>query len=120
MGNRYANPNDVIYSDESIYATISASGDETVISAPGADKEIYIKEIQIQAEADGDNIILFKRGSTTFRRIKLISDGDGWNASYPSDNGVHVGENVALVINLSAALATNYYIHYEVRAPLDY
>lgn len=111
----YSNPYTITFESGSKYATLAASGDTSIVAAPGAGKRIYIKEFQVQSEAAVELVILLKSGTTAFRRFILPSKGDGVSMSYDSINGKYLAENVAFVINLSAADTINYYLEYEVR-----
>lgn len=112
---KYSNPYDVIHSKSNVTGTLNTAEDATVIAAPGAGKEIFIKEIQLQSEVATANVITLKKGTVAMRRVKLITDGMLVNIQYKDDEGINVGNNVAFVINLSAATAMNYYIQYEIR-----
>lgn len=117
MARKEFDPYAIIYSkDLEVVGTKSTTGDTTVISAPGDDKEIVIKEIQIQAEATGGVTVFLEDGSATRRRIRCQDDGYGITVAYQGEDMFwHWGENKALVLDLSSAVAVNYYIRYDIR-----
>lgn len=102
-----------------IVGTRSTSGDGTaVIAAPGAGLRNVITYYRLQLEADGDQTILLKSGSTTIGRFFGSSKGHGIIERLDQENElidrIFCGANEAVYINLSAASAVNYTIRYYV------
>lgn len=102
-----------------IVGTRNTSGDGTaVIAAPGAGRRIVIHGIQLQAEADGDQTVLIKSGSTTVYRFFMATKVQGivreLSGENETDMRIYCGANEAVFVNLSAAVAMNYIIDYYV------
>lgn len=60
-----------------VSGTKAESGDNTLISAPGAGNMIVLKKIQIQNESSTSTTILLKNGATAMYRAILTSQGSG-------------------------------------------
>jgi hypothetical protein len=84
--------------------TFSSSGDNTILSAPGAGIRIVISDYKIQNNTATSAVALVKKGSTIVDRLKCASEGDGVVREYPSDKELELPENTAFVVNLSGAL----------------
>lgn len=84
-------------------ATFAASGDNTVIAAPGAGYRLVVKIIAVQNESDTATTILLKSGANTQRRALLQNQGDGIAWAFETGYEWRLGENEALVLNLSGA-----------------
>lgn len=102
-----------------VVGTRSTSGDGTaVIAAPGAGLRNVITYYRLQLEADGDQTILLKSGSTIVGRFFGGSKGHGIIERLDQDNQlvdrILCGANEAVYINLSASAAVNYTIRYYV------
>lgn len=95
--------------------TIASSGDNAVLSAPGAGKRIVVVAWSVQAEAAATTIIL-KDGSTATKRAYCEAAGDMGGEAYPLGREWRLATNAALNINLSAANSTGYNITYYVEA----
>lgn len=96
--------------------TINTSGDNTIISAPGAGQRIYITKLQIQLEASTTTTVLIKSGVTTIGRIRCVADGDGKIEPYSLGLERRLGVNEALVLNLSGNNAVGYEVEYYTGA----
>ena len=98
--------------------TASSSGANTLIAAPGAGYRLKLLSVTLQKEATDATVltVLLKRGSTTFRRIVLVAQGDGYDRTWPVGRERRLGENEALVVDLSSALTLGYSIEYEIEA----
>ena len=82
--------------------TFAASGDNTVISAPGVGKRIVIKTLIVQDEVSNGTIVIVKSGSVdqirlhtekSERLVLPFAYGDEWR----------LAPNAALIINLDGA-----------------
>jgi hypothetical protein len=99
--------------------TRNTSGDgSAVIAAPGAGLRIVIFNWRVQAEADGDQVVLLKSGSTSLKRFFMATKAQGivedLSGENETDKRVYCGANEAVFVNLSASLAMNYDIEYYV------
>lgn len=95
-----------------IAGTKNASGDNTLVAAPGAGLNIVVQAIVIQNESAVPTTILLKSGSTTKMRQLLQNQGDVYGRAWEDGSEWELGENEALVLNLSAANSHGYNIEY--------
>lgn len=84
---------------------ISSTGDNTVLSAPGAGREYELGFLQVQNASSTDTTALVKFGSTTVLPVVMPSKGDGEQLPMDDDMAALTGNNNALVVNLSGANA---------------
>lgn len=94
--------------------TVASSGDNTLISAPGAGVKIVIVGFVIQNETTTANTMrLFNDAAgTAFARCLGQNQGDGLAYTYPEDARYKLTANKPLVLNLSAAASCGYTIWY--------
>jgi hypothetical protein len=92
------------------------SGDTTLVAAPGAGLQIVITSLVLQNESATATTIILKAGATALLRILGQNQGDGLALTFPPGQGLALGSNAALVINLSGANACGYSIMYYVDA----
>jgi len=94
----------------------SASGDNTLIAAPGAGEILVIYSLKLQNETDVATTMIVKEG--TVERLRHFSPAtSGGDDAFWSmeDDPMELGAGTALTLNLSAANATGYVINYETR-----
>ena len=93
--------------------TVSSSGDNEVIAAPGASTRIVVVKALIQNESETKTLVLVKSGSTTKRRL-LLKGEYGFGALLEFDPGREwgLGANEALKLNLDGANQVGYTIDY--------
>lgn len=96
--------------------TISTSGDNTIIAAPGAGQQTYIRTIQIQLEASTATTAIIKFGTTAKWRVLMQNQGDGLAFSFPIAGEWAVGDNLALVVNLSGNNSVNVSVSHYTEA----
>jgi hypothetical protein len=101
----------------SIYATgtISSSGDNTVIAAPGASTYIYVTDLTIQNESVSSTTIIVK-DSAAKMRVLGQNQGDGISKVYPVGGELKLEVNQPLVLNLSDANSVGYSVGYYIGA----
>lgn len=94
--------------------TAASSGDNTLIAAPGANVQIVIVGFQLQNESAVTSVTTVLKFGATAKYRALLAAG----AFAPSYGKVSwkVGDNTALVLNLSAAVSTGYTIWYYTEA----
>ncbi|MFN6560012.1 MAG: hypothetical protein RMY28_009410 [Nostoc sp. ChiSLP01] len=97
-----------------ISGTISSSGDNTIIAAPGSGLSINLCYLKIQLEGTTATTVLLKSGGTTKERILCQNQGDGLAINYPQNRELRLDVNTALILNLSGANSVNYAFHYFV------
>jgi len=103
-----------IYSVQAdVYA---ASGDNTVVAAPGANKRTVVKTILVQNESETATTILLKSGANTKRRALLQNQGDGVAWSFGRGDEWCLGTNEALILNLSSANSHGVTVDYWTEA----
>ena len=94
--------------------TVGAVGNTTILSAPGAGQRICIVEMTMQVESGGSNTVQVRSGSTNIRRWLFPSIGAGVTWVFAHGRELRLGENEALVFNLSAANTIGWTIRYFV------
>jgi hypothetical protein len=93
--------------------TIATSGDNTIISAPGAGIRICLTGIFFQQESTTATTILLKDGSTVKKRFFGVLQGDGIPPIvYPQGIELKLTVNTALVLNISSANTVGYSFEY--------
>ena len=97
-------------------AAHATSGDNTVIAAPGASNRIVVKSILVQNESAVATTTLLKSGANTRRRALLQNQGDGVAWSFDRGDEWRLGENEALVLNLSGANSHGVTVDYLAEA----
>jgi hypothetical protein len=88
--------------------TVSASGDNTVIAAPGAGKHLAIYRLVMTAARGSEVDIILKSAATT-KSGAMVAD------TYDLDFGdapLICGTNEAFIVNLSAAVAVTGFVQY--------
>lgn len=95
-------------------STASSSGDNSIISAPGAGLKIVIVGLIIQNESStATTMRLFNgAGGSVLARCLGQNQGDGLTVSFPGDTRLKLSGNTALVLNLSGANSCGYTIWY--------
>jgi hypothetical protein len=97
-------------------STTATSGDNTLVAAPGAGLQIVITTLILQNESATATTMLVKAGSTAVLRVLGQNQGDGIALVFPPGQGLALGSNAALVLNLSGANSCGYSIFYYVDA----
>lgn len=97
-----------------VATTCAASGDNSIIAAPGAGYRLKLHSFQVQLEAATATTVIIKSASTTVGRVYLHSQGQGRIKEWPVGRERRLGTNEALLINLSGANAVGYEIEYEI------
>lgn len=100
-----------LYSKKSIAAlTLSSSGDNTAIAAPGAGYHLEVHRL-VLTSARGYNVdVILKNGSTAVTGAMVA---DIWDLDFGVSPLV-ISTNSALVVNLSAAVAVTGFVQYMV------
>lgn len=83
--------------------TKAASGDNTLVAAPGAGNRLVVQMFMVQNESATATTCLLKSGSTTRYRKLLQNQGDDFGRAFQIGREWRLGENEALVLNLSGA-----------------
>lgn len=95
--------------------TIAASGDNTIIAAPGAGLRLVIKSLTVQNESGTETTVLIKWGSVVKER-KVNEPKKGFSMYFEAGSEWVLPENTALIVNLSGANDHNYSVSYVVEA----
>lgn len=90
--------------------TISASGDGTVLAAPGSGTTSALSVVQFQLEGAAAQTLLLKFGTVTVARALLQNQGDGIAYHFNPGREWRVGNNLPLVANLSGTPVVGYTI----------
>ena len=91
--------------------TIAASGDTTIIAAPGSGASLNIAYLRIQLEASTATTVLIKSGSTTIDKVLCQNQGDGLVLTFFTNRETKLTANQALILNLSGANSVSYTFH---------
>lgn len=94
-------------------SSASASGDNTLVAAPGAGKKYEITKLTIQLEAQTATLAILKCSSRDFQRIYMVEEGDGITEEYHPMNCPETGEDEAIVLNLDGANQVGWTLHYR-------
>jgi hypothetical protein len=97
-------------------STTASSGDNTLVAAPGAGLQIVITALILQNESTTATTLIVKAGATAVLRVLCQNQGDGLALTFPPGQGLALGSNAALVLNLSGANSCGYSITYYVDA----
>ncbi len=96
-----------------ISGTRSASGDYTLVPAPGIGKRLVVVDLTLQNEVGTANVMILKDGSgQVLQRFKGLADGSFICPVLGPHNFKRAAENQPLVLNLSAATAMGYTVGY--------
>lgn len=95
-----------------VAGTAASSGDNTLIAAPGAGRQIVVSGLQIQNESAVSTTVIVKFGATAAIRSILTAQGTGFIRD--PEPAFEVGNNNALVLNLSGANSHNYSVFYWI------
>lgn len=82
-----------------VYWPETFEGDVEVIAAPGASLQIVVDEIFFQNEMDVPCNIVLSSGGSTYRRVRLVHDGDWMQWVFPAGKELRLPANSNLVIN---------------------
>lgn len=93
--------------------SISSSGDNSILAAPVAGREHKLRFMQVQNASGVDTTALIKFGSTTVLPVVMPAKGDGECLPIEDEMSARVGDNTALIVNLSGANATWVTVWYE-------
>lgn len=85
-----------------VATTFATSGDNTIIAAPGSGQRLVVSDLIVQNESAVTTVSLVKAGATTHWRNRAAENG-GLALSFGMDEEWRLGDNEALVINLSGA-----------------
>lgn len=99
-----------------VVGTAAASGDNTLIAAPAADKRLVVTGFVVQNESAVSTTIILKSGSTAVRRALLKNQGDGLGLAFEAGREWKLGAGEALVLNLSGANSHGYTVDYWTEA----
>ena len=99
-----------------ICTTVSTSGDNTVIAAPGASNRISVAWFSLVNESASDTTVIVKSGSTDRFRYALPQKGSSVEMSFPAHLPLEMAVNQPLVVNLSAANSIGLNIAYFIRS----
>ncbi|MEH2067917.1 MAG: hypothetical protein V7K47_07075 [Nostoc sp.] len=95
-----------------ISGTLSTSGDNTLINAPGTGLSIKINYLKVQLEASTATTVIIKSGTNTKERILCPNQGDGLVLNFFPNREFQLDTNSALILNLSGANLINYTFSY--------
>jgi len=96
--------------------TEADSGDNTLVAGPGSGQRIVVSSIVVQNESATATTILLKSGANTKRRALLQNQGDGVAWSFPPGREWKLGDNEALIVNLSGANSHGVTVDYYTEA----
>jgi hypothetical protein len=97
-----------------ISGTKSASGDNELIAAPGANKVVVVTGFLIQNTTSTATTLLLREGTTEKVGVLAQNQGDGMSVQYPMDARWKLPANTALNLNLSGANTARYSVSYYI------
>lgn len=92
---------------------ISASGDNTIISAPGENFAIWVTHLILQNESATATTIILKDSANRIRCLGQLQ-GDGLSLVLPVGREIRLVTNTPLILNLSGANNCGYSIGYYI------
>lgn len=95
-----------------VTGTAASSGDQTIIAASGAATAHKIVFFQLQNESAVATTMILKFGAAAKYRALGQNQGDGATFTAPAGRAWSVGNNTALVLNLSGANSCGYTVCY--------
>jgi hypothetical protein len=95
--------------------TIAASGDNTIIAAPGAGLRLVIKSLTVQNESSTATTVLVQWGSAVKER-RLLNQYGVLAILHEAGSEWALPVNTALIVNLSGANSHGYSVTYAVEA----
>lgn len=98
-----------------ITGTISTSGDNTIVAAPGSGLSIYITHLVLQNESATATTIILKDSGNRMRYLGQ-TQGSGLVLTFPERREIKLAVNTALILNLSGANSCGYSIGYYTGA----
>jgi hypothetical protein len=99
----------------SVTGSLTSSGDGTIVAAPGSGTVLVLVEEFVQNPTATACTVIQKNGSTAYRTVLNQNQGDGLFVLYPRGEERKLGNNAALVYNLSAG-TVNYSVRYYTEA----
>ena len=100
-------------------STVSASGDTTLVAAPGAGSRFSIPWLHLQNESATEVTVRILSGATERYRAVLSAKGTAGSfrmAEFPVHMPLETITNQALIINLSSANSIGYSLAYVVKS----
>ena len=109
------NPQEALGLTDATYAasTVSATGDNTIIAAPGANKRLIIDFLQLQNESAVATIIQVKWADVA--RWQVLLQSQSQIAQTIIKPGWSLPTNTAFILNLSGANTIGYSIAYVIQ-----
>jgi hypothetical protein len=95
--------------------TVSTSGDNTIVAAPGTGLSIYITHLVLQNESATATTIILKDSGNRLRCLGQ-TQGSGLALTFPERRELKLVANTALILNLSGANSVGYSIGYYTGA----
>lgn len=92
----------------------AASGDNSVVAAPGANKRIVVKAIVVQNTTATATTVVLKDGATAKHTSLLQNQGDMFGRAFEFGYEWQLTANTALVVNLSGANSHNVNVEYWI------
>lgn len=94
--------------------TVASSGDNTIITSPGAGLSIHITRLLIQNQTTTETTIILKDSISNKLPILAPTKGDGIAQVYSERSEIKLAQNNPLILNLSGANSISYSIGYYV------
>lgn len=85
--------------------SISSSGDNTLVDAPGAGLRLVICDFELINETTTPSVVLIKFGADIKRRYLFQNQGNGIAMAFSTHREWRLPANTAFIANLSGALA---------------
>lgn len=92
--------------------TVSESGENIVLAAPGNCKQNVIAKLQVQAEEADAVSVIIRAGYTELWRTYFAAVGSGLLLDFAVPDRMHLGNDLPLIIYLDSAVKCNYSIQW--------
>lgn len=93
-------------------ATLTATSDTSIVTAPGAGNSVYITHLVIQNITATSTTVNVKAGGTTVLSFLLPSQGASQVITFPQRRDFKLAANTALILQATTANAITYSIGY--------
>ena len=99
-----------------ISGEINTVGDTVILAAPAVGTQYVLSEVIIQNASGVQTTVLLEAGvgDADPMRIQTLAVGDGHSRAYTESNAIRLGDNTALVLNLSSAETVSYTFRYWI------
>lgn len=92
--------------------TVSSSGDNTALAAPGSGRQYIVAKLQVQNQGSDPVMVTIKWGSREVWKFYLFDAGAVGRLDFQVPDHMEGRDNQPLILNLSAAVAVGYCVQW--------